>query len=166
MPDKYREQEDIVRNEAKERIHCIWCIWQRSGESYRLPQTKEQPWVRAVRLYSLCAKFIPCVQRPGLQKLCRFCSGSESSGCEGLRGIVITEVRTQHMYAKTSTKGSHLSQGGKNRWQASGPGKRLRWTGVTRVDVQVEGEQTAGRWVASGVRHSYRWTTRWYLLER
>ena len=97
MPEKYREQEDIVRNEAKEQIHCIWCIWQRSGEAYSLPQTKQQPWVRAKRLYSLCAKFTPCVQRPGLQKLCRFCSGSESSGCEGLKGIVITEVRTQHM---------------------------------------------------------------------
>ena len=88
------------------------------------------------------------------------------SGCEGLRGIVITEVKTQYMYAKTSTKGSHLSQGGKNRWQASGPGKRLRWIGASRVDIQVEDEQTAGRWVASGVQHSYRWTTRWYLLER
>lgn len=166
MPKKYREQEDIVRNEAKKQIHCIWCTWRRSGEACCLPQTKQRPWVRPVRLCSLCAKFIPCVQRPGLQKLCQFCSGPGLSGCEGLRGIVITEVKTQYMYAKTSTKGSHLSQGGKNRWQASGPGKRLRWIGASRVDIQVEDEQTAGRWVASGVQHSYRWTTRWYLLER
>lgn len=166
MPKKYREQEDIVRNEAKKQIHCIWCTWRRSGEACCLPQTKQRPWVRPVRLCSLCAKFIPCVQRPGLQKLCQFCSGPGLSGCEGLRGIVITEVKTQYMYAKTSTKGSHLSQGGKNRWQASGPGKRLRWIGASRVDIQVEDEHTAGRWVASGVQHSYRWTTRWYLLER
>ena len=77
---------------------------------------------------------------------------------------MIAEVRTQHKYEKISAKGSHLFQGGENRWQASGPGKRLRWTQVSRVDIQVEGRQTIGKWVAAGVRHSYRWVARRFPL--
>ena len=160
MPKKYREQEDIVRNEAKKQIHCIWCIWRRSGEACCLPQTKQQPWVRAVRLFlvckihSLCAKTWPAETLPVLlrtwivwmwrtQRDCYYWGQNPIHVCKdkhkrepsvpGREEQVAGKWSWQKAKMDWSLQSGHSSRGWADSWQMGG----IRCPAYIQVDHQM-----------------------------